>query len=464
MPRPAIFSGIAFALHPFSMKIAAPALSCLLVGLPLFSAAQQLSGHVNVPAASGQVVSISRAQGEAFVPVDSIHIDANGDFAFPQHFNNTGFYRLTFKEGDHLDIILNPKEPRVELTFDSIPLSEHYQVSASDENQRLREFNFVAKETQAVRAASTAKRRMLMPVDTAAINALNRIEQRAVDMQAEYLDQLADHAPESYFAKILRVDKALADIRGKGARAVAEACDFSDPSILHAQVYDRAIMAYLQNLNISAEQQFAAATDSLVTLASRNPECRAYMVEHLLDLFAAYGPQVAVDHIIARYASPGSDSFVPTPALQAKVDAMLQLAIGHFAPNIRLGADEGAPWLADLVRANKYTAVFFYSSTCSHCQAQMPVLKADRLKYKANGFDVIGMALDTDSAEFRAAIHDYAIPWKCFSEFNGWGASAAKEFMVKATPTLFLLNSRMEIVAKPTDAEELGKVLAGLYK
>ena len=247
-----------------------------------------------------------------------------------------------------------------------------------------------------------------------------------------------------------------------GAQAVARACNFSDPDLMHASVYDRGVMAYLQNMDIRDESQIAPGADSLVAFASADTACRAYMVEHLVDLFATYGPQSTLEHVINTYVLP-SGTAIPA-SLKAKVDALMKLAVGHIAPEISLN-DHGSPVaLSSMVKPNRYTAIFFYSSTCEHCHAQLPQLKIDRMRYHAKGFDVVGIALDVDSADFLKCIRENGIPWRCFSEFNGWGARSAKAFMVNGTPSFFLLDDRMKIVAKPTDADALAQTLADLFK
>jgi peroxiredoxin len=428
------------------------------------TSAQQLQGHIQAPSAANSWVVLLQARGADFIPFDSVRTGPRGDFSFPHAFHATGFYRLAVHDTDYVDIILNDREPLVDLRFDSIPLDKHLHVASSDENARYREFDHVSKETRAVLTATAAQRLKLQPTDTAGLAALDSVDQRAMNMQANYLDQLATHAPESFFAKVLRVDKALAGVRGHGAKAVVAACNFSDPELVRSSVYDRAVMAYFQNLNISGEREVYAGADSLVALASGNADCRSYMVEHLVDLFATYGPQSTLEHVIATYVTPLGNSAAIPPRLKTRVDALMQLAVGRTAPDVALN-DHGVPVnLSSLVKPNRYTAVFFYSSTCEHCHAQMPALKVDRMRYQSKGFDVVGIALDVDSTDFLKSISENGIPWKCFSEFNGWGSKAAKAFMVSATPSFFLLDDHLKIVAKPTDADELGKTLAELYK
>jgi len=245
---------------------------------------------------------------------------------------------------------------------------------------------------------------------------------------------------------------------------VAEVCNFSDPEILRSTVYDKCVMAFLQNLNAVNEVQFAVAADTLMMLASGNEECKDYMLEHLIDLFSTYGPESALQHVIDRYAISYGGVSTLAPAVRAKVESLLRVSVGRVAPDVELNDHGKMRQLSDLVKASRYTALFFYSSTCEHCHAQIPALKADRSKYMSKRFNVIGIALDVDSVDFLKSIEENAIPWKCYSEFNGWGSKAAQAFQVKATPTFFLLDERMKIVAKPQDADELGQILKGLYE
>jgi peroxiredoxin len=426
--------------------------------------AQQLLGNIADTTAVGEQLVLLQARGASFLAVDSTRIEPDGDFSFARVFNATGFYQLVLNDTDRVDLILDAREPLVDLRMDGIPLAEHLQVITSDENKRLWELKYVTKETQAVQAAVAKQRTTLQPTDTMALQALDRVERRAIDARNRYLDELAAHAPTSYFAKGLQVDHAVQNARGQGPMAVAEVCNFSDPEILRSTVYDKCVMAFLQNLNAVNEVQFAVAADTLMMLASGNEECKAYLLEHLIDLFSTYGPESALHHVIERYVIPYGDGADLPPTVRAKVEGLLQVSVGRVAPDVELNDHGRIRQLSDLVKASRYTALFFYSSTCEHCHAQMPALKADRSKYMSKRFNVIGIALDVDSVDFLRSMEENAIPWKCYSEFNGWGSKAAKAYQVKATPALILLDERMKIVAKPQDADDLGRILKDLYE
>jgi peroxiredoxin len=236
--------------------------------------------------------------------------------------------------------------------------------------------------------------------------------------------------------------------------------NFSDAELLRSSVYDKAVITFLRNIHASSEEQFISASDSLLHYAGRDTNCRAYMLDHLIDLYATYGPDLALQYLIDRHVVSEEGLRRIDPRLHAKVREILLMSVGRTAPDIQLPTPEGGMLLSSAVARNRATALFFYSSTCDHCHQEMGPLKELHTAFKGRGFDVIGIALDADSAEFRQCIAERALPWTCYSEFKGWGAEAVKRFQVRATPWFYLLDDRLRIVAKPADAAALGAWLA----
>ena len=424
--------------------------------------AQVLQGNVADELARGRKLVLFQAQGEGMKPYDSTFVSANGDFRFNRHFQATGFYQLGLNDTDRVNIILDQREPLVDLHFAALPLARHIQVGTSRENSRLQEMLFVVDETSAIREAVREAKARLQPTDTAQLLALDRVLARADSTQAQYMDVLAGEAADSYFAYTYVVDRAVQEAQGLGPNAVARAINFSDPRLLRSTVYDKAIIAFLRNMAIRDEGQFVPAADTLMALAGGDADCRTHMLEYLVDLFGTYGPELALQHVVDRYLVSVGDSLAVSPQLRSTVEGLMRVSVGRTAPDAEVSDNGRRIPLSQLVGQNRYTALFFYSSTCWHCHEQMPALIDDRTRFLAKGFDVMGIALDTDSTEFLASIRDNHVPWKCYSEFIGWGSKVAKAFQVKGTPAFYLLDREMKIVAKPYNAGELGEVLRTL--
>ena len=104
------------------------------------------------------------------------------------------------------------------------------------------------------------------------------------------------------------------------------------------------------------------------------------------------------------------------------------------------------------VKASKKVIVF-WSSTCSHCEKELPVLLERYNSMKSQGIEVIGLSLDEnkDSYEKRVA----TLPWINDTELRGWNSSYAETYNVHATPTYFVLDASNKIIGKPDHASDV---------
>jgi peroxiredoxin len=277
-------------------------------------------------------------------------------------------------------------------------------------------------------------------------------------VQHAKLEQVLKAAPRSYFAKIIRTDEALDQLEAKSPMEVARAFDFGDASLLRSSIYDKAIMTFLRNVNALSEEQFIGASDTLIALAGRDPSCRSYMIDHLIDMFSTYGPDLPLQHIIDRYVVTAGLQSV-APALREKVSELLKVAVGATGPDPDIPTPQGIVPLSKLIEDNRITVLFFYSSTCDHCHKQMQPLKEVHAAERAKGLGILGIALDTDSADFKRNLSERGLTWPSYSEFNGWGGKAVKAYQVKATPSLIVVDHERRILAKPVDAADLRRWL-----
>ncbi len=426
------------------------ALSCAV--LPRVAIAQRIFGTVPATATSSRIMHLLVSRGAGTRVVDSTRIDASGRFEFPDHTYPEGFYHLALNDTDQVDLILNPREKVVQLEFSGVPLQRNIRILRSDENKRLWDYKVVSRRSQAVQASAMAEKQTLEVNDTRRQFELDSIAGRALELQQVHLQAIMTEAPDSYFAKVVRADREVEGAKGANPMAVVKGFDLSDAGLMRSSVYDKAVITFLKNIHAASEEQFLSASDSLISYASRDPECKAYMIDHLIDLYSTYGPDMALQHLIDRYVVTPEGVQQIDPALRERVQVLLKVGVGAIGADVDLPTPTGPVPLRSIVERGRYTALFFYSSTCDHCHQEMPILKEAYSAFHARGFEIVGIALDADSSEFTKCISEEALPWPSYSEFIGWGANAVKAYQVKATPWLYVLDDHMRIVAKPTNA------------
>jgi hypothetical protein len=65
--------------------------------------------------------------------------------------------------------------------------------------------------------------------------------------------------------------------------------------------------------------------------------------------------------------------------------------------------------------------------------------------------------MDPDRNEWLNFIRSNKLTWKNVIDPNGWGGTAASDYYIYATPTMFLIDKDKKIIATPLTIEELQK-------
>lgn len=119
--------------------------------------------------------------------------------------------------------------------------------------------------------------------------------------------------------------------------------------------------------------------------------------------------------------------------------------------------------LSDYVGKGNYVLVDFWASWCGPCVREMPAIKALYEKYKAKGFDIVGVSLDQDKAAWKGAIQRLDLPWHHISDLKGWQSAATAAYGINSIPATLLVGPDGKIVAFGLRAEGLGEKLKEIY-
>ncbi|MBO6200919.1 MAG: redoxin domain-containing protein [Chryseobacterium sp.] len=196
-------------------------------------------------------------------------------------------------------------------------------------------------------------------------------------------------------------------------------------------------------LNVSKSNVEGNVDKLLEAVNLETPRGQTIMSE-LIEIFNTYG----MDKLKDKYLSQANNlKCTINDRLASTIQSNKNTEIGAKMPNNNFvnAIHTKAKSLYDIKASKKI--VVFWSSTCSHCEAELPKLLEKYDKLKAQNIEIIGFSLDSNLDEFKNKANIY--PWVNDSEGKGWYSSYGDTYNIVATPTYFVLDADNKIISKP---------------
>lgn len=152
----------------------------------------------------------------------------------------------------------------------------------------------------------------------------------------------------------------------------------------------------------------------------------------------------------------------PNLAQKVKDDLAMLDRVGTRVPSVAVNDLAGAPLrLTDL--RGKYVLVDFWATWCAPSLVEFPRMQTLHAKYRAKGFEVVGVSLD----ESKAALVDFLaarkLPWR--QVHNGTaGGDLVEAFGVRTLPATFLVSPEGTIIRLGARGPALEKALDALIR
>lgn len=125
----------------------------------------------------------------------------------------------------------------------------------------------------------------------------------------------------------------------------------------------------------------------------------------------------------------------------------------------------GAAGTFDISRyRGKVVAVMFWATWCIPCTEDLPQVQELYKQYKADGFEVLGVNIDDESAPIQQYIRQHKIQWPSIHEPGGRQSGIAQQFGVITLPTTFLVDKSGTVVSAATTVDDLKKLVPDLVK
>jgi peroxiredoxin len=97
--------------------------------------------------------------------------------------------------------------------------------------------------------------------------------------------------------------------------------------------------------------------------------------------------------------------------------------------------------------------VVFGASWCPQCPQELVQIMNHYNSWKIHGVEVVFVSLDTDKKLFKNFVSPF--PFISLCDYQKWESPVVQDYHVFATPTIYLLNSKQEILLRPSSVNQL---------
>lgn len=376
-----------------------------------------------------------------------------------------GIYRIYYQiqESLYIDFIYNKES--VSFAFDPEDPSETITFSASDENKiyqsyykdiskkqkKLDSFQvayFRTKDTKELKNLKKEYKKQLTEVIKTQKSYEKRSEGKLahhfIVASARYNPKEPEKDPKAY---LLGVKEHFFDH-----------VDFNDKVLSNSTFINDKFLDYVFYLNQANDQDATnilqkAAIEDITTKISGNYPLLKTFEESALQQYVDDGNLTMVNFLLKNHYERLPLDYQDY-AFKYKVETQIKTAVGSKAPNLEWVEKGDDKNLYDLF-GNDYYIVVFFSSSCPHCQKEMPLLY-DFIKDIKN-VKVIAVGLEDQ----RPGWEKMTAGWKEYInilDLDKWESFRAKNYGVTEIPSYFILDKNKVIIAKPDDVNALKKI------
>ena len=149
-------------------------------------------------------------------------------------------------------------------------------------------------------------------------------------------------------------------------------------------------------------------------------------------------------------------------SLMEHVDKLKKVSIGSDYTNFIMDDTSGNSTELSSIIGNNYLLIDFWASWCGPCRRENPNIVSIYKEYQNQGFDIMGVSLDTDRQKWISAIEKDSLNWTHVSDLNGWNNEAAKLYAVNAIPHSIIVDKNGVIIAKNLKGDALREKVSEL--
>jgi thiol-disulfide isomerase/thioredoxin len=240
--------------------------------------------------------------------------------------------------------------------------------------------------------------------------------------------------------------------------------DYTDQRLYKSGVFKDAIESHfwlLENSGKSLDSVFIEmkiSIDAMMKNLVKNEKKLNEVTDFLFDYLERHSLFEASEYLALKVLNEVSCTIDNDLAKQ--LETYRAMKKGNIAPDIMFSGDNFSPdygsenfpkQLSNI--KSEYSVVVFGASWCPKCTEELPEILKLYAKWKSQGVEVVFVSLDEDKEVYKSFSKNFPFISTC--DYKKWDSKIVKDYYVFGTPTMYLLDSKREIILRPNSVKQM---------
>jgi len=433
--------------------------------------AQSLTGNLSLH--TNQEIKLEGFNGLKTYPISKATADSKGNFVLQYSKSDFGVGYLMSSDNKPLFVILSGED--IEIQGQNLINIETLQTLKGQENIWFEKYaQEHPKREQTLNAWDYLDKiytsDALFTQQQSTKQAIKDEKQRIKDEDASFLASLPKDSYVRWFLptrKLVSSVSMVAQHRPSEIPATIAAfrnMDYTDRRLYKSGLFKDAIEAHfwlIENSGRSLDSVFIemkTSIDAMMLYLVRDELKLNEVTDYLFALLERHSLFQASEYLAIKVLNEVSCTIDQN--LSRQLETYRAMKKGNIAPDIFFNGNHlTSGFASDILPKklsdikSKYIVVIFGASWCPKCTEELPVISGLYTKWKAKGIEVVFISLDENKETHNNFVKDFPFISTC--DFQKWNSKIVKDYYVFATPTMYLLDAKREIVLRPNSVNQM---------
>lgn len=425
------------------------------------------------PTLANQHIKLVGFEGFTIYTIDSVMASTEGVFNLSYAKNDWGMGYLVANDEKPFFVVLNGEN--VKLSGDAFALPQTIQVVESLENKLLEEYASEHPRREQALSAWVYLEKLyasdpLFAIQQVPRQAIKAEQRRLKTADSLYLAGLPDNSYVRWYLPLRKLVSSVSTIAQYRTEEIPTAItafrrlDYTDPRWYKSGLLADAIESHFWLIENSGRPldsvytEMETSIDCLLNNLSSDEQKLNEITGYLFKVLEKRSLFTASEYLALKLLNETSCTL--TDDFAAQLESYRAMKKGNIAPDIEFAGDVLAPGYTNEILPQKlsdiesdYTAVIFGASWCPACPSELMQINRLYQKWKKYNIEVVFVSLDEEAQLFKNFVGIF--PFISMCDYKKWESPVVKEYDVFASPTIYLLNNKREILLRPNSVSQL---------